>query len=536
MGTFAELKTERPPRSAWAPLSRPLFRSLWIASIVSNVGTWMQNVGGVWLMAELSASPLHVALMQAATSLPVFLVGLLAGALADILDRRRMLIVAQVWMLAAAAALGVLTLLGMTTPSILLLLTFVLGLGAALNAPVWQAIVPEIAGREDLSEAVALSGVGYNIARVIGPAIGGAVVAAAGSSANFFLNALSFLGVILVIHQWKREKVESALPGECVIGAIRAGLRYAQHAPLLQSVLIRAGLFMVFASAIWALLPVVVRDDLNLGSGGYGLLLGCLGGGSLLGAALLPRVSRIMSLDKRLVIASLLLALGCFSLAFVHNIYFLCVMMFISGLGWLTVMVGVNVATQSVVPLWVQARALALYSIVTQGGLALGSTAWGTIATQTSHSVALGAAGIGLSLGIVAAYLWPLARVGNSDLTPSADWDDLNAMGERDPDEGPVMVTVEYIVATNQIELFRDAMNDLRQIRRRDGAIRWELYEDMAIPGRVVELFVVESWAEHLRQHARITKSDRDAERNVRSFHIGNSPPRVSHFIYSSKK
>ncbi len=523
-------------KSAWGPLLQPLFRSLWLASVVSNIGTWMQNVGGVWLMTNLTTSPLLIALMQVATSLPVFLFAMPAGALADIVDRRRMLIIAQVWMLVAALLLGVLTLYGMTTPFLLLGLTFFLGIGNAMNAPVWQAAVPEIASREQLSEAVALNGVGYNIARVIGPSLGGLAVAAMGTAANFFLNALSFLGVIIVIYRWKRQPSESALPAERLIGAVRAGLRYVSHAPVLQAILVRAVGFTLFSSAIWALLPIVVKEDLDMGSEGYGLLLGCLGAGSLFGAMMLPRLTNRFSLDRRLIYASIVFGAATFALAFVHNLLFLCFMMVLAGCSWLVAIVGINVATQSVAPVWVQARALALYALTTQGGLAIGSTTWGVVATHTSHSTALAAAGVGLFLSIAAVFRWPLAKVHSFDLTPSAQWPESMANWKMHPDEGPVLVEIEYLIDPSKVEEFKRAAQLAHQIRRRDGAIRWELYHDVEVAGRYIEIFAVESWGEHLRQHARITRSDRDLLASVDAFHIGDKPPIVTHLIYASTK
>ncbi len=493
----------------------------------------MQNIGAVWLMTNLTDSPFLIALMQVATSLPIFLFALPAGALADIIDRRWMLMVAQLWMLVAALLLGILTVFGMTTPFTLLALTFLLGLGAAMNAPVWQAAVPEIASREELSEAVALNGIGYNIARVVGPSLGGLAVASMGTAANFFLNALSFLGVIVVIYRWKRKPTESALPAERLVGAVRAGLRYVGHAPVLQAILIRALGFVLFASSIWALLPIVVKQDLDMGSEGYGLLLGCLGTGSLIAAVALPRITLRLSLDRRLVYSSLMFAAATFALAWSHNLLFLCFMMMVAGFAWLVAIVGINVATQSVAPVWVQARALALYALVTQGGLAIGSTVWGLLATHATHGFALSTAAVGLILSIGAVFRWPLSKVHSFDLTPSARWPGSMSNWKMHPDEGPVLVTIEYIIDPERASEFKKAAQLAHQIRRRDGAIRWELYHDVEVAGRYLEIFAVESWGEHLRQHARITRSDRDHLALVDAFHIGKERPAVTHMIYA---
>src|SRR6266571_7152464 len=286
-----------PANSAWLPLRQPVFRALWLAALASNVGTWMQDVGGTWLMTSLTTSPILIALVQAATTLPVFLLALVAGALADVVDRRRLLIVTQSWMLLASAALGTLTVLGLAKAWVLLLFTFLVGMGNALNAPAWQAIIPELVGRRDLPAALALNGIAINLARAVGPALGGFVVAAAGPGAAFLLNAVSFLGVVLVLFRWRRAPRQSLLPVETLLGALLAGLRYARHAPDLHAVLVRSSAFIVCGIGLFALLPVLVRFELGCGPTGYGLVLGCFGAGAVAGALLLPRLRRALSFD-----------------------------------------------------------------------------------------------------------------------------------------------------------------------------------------------------------------------------------------------
>src|SRR5437870_12268785 len=294
--------------SAWAPLSHPVFRALWIASLVSNIGTWMQNVGAAWAMTSLSPSPLMVALVQSATSLPVFVVGLPAGAVADIVDRRRLLLVTQTWMLATTALLAVLAFADVMTATMLLALTFALGIGVAMNTPTWQAITGELVPPSELMRAVALNALPINIGRAIGPALGGILVAASGPALVFALNAASFVAVLVVVYRWRREPPRSVLPAERVIGATRAGLRYARHAPALAAVLVRTGLFMLCGSAFWALLPIIARHDLGLDALGYGLLLGAVGLGAVGGAALLPRLRQRLPLDVVIAGASALFA------------------------------------------------------------------------------------------------------------------------------------------------------------------------------------------------------------------------------------
>jgi MFS family permease len=336
--------------SAWSPLQHPFFRALWLASVVSNIGTWMQNVGAAWLMTSLTPSPILVALVQAVTSLPVFFAALPAGALADVVDRRRLLLWTQGWMLVAAAMLGVLTLIGRTSPGALLALTFALGLGAAMNAPAWQAIIQELVPLPELPAAVALNSVGFNLARAVGPALGGLVVATAGTGAVFLLNAASFLGVMVVLSRWQRAPRESELPAEHVLGAMQAGMRYVRYAPALQALLVRAGVFILGGSALWALLPLLAQNQLGLDAGGYGVLLGCLGAGAVAGAVLLPRARQRVSADLLVASATVLFAAVMLTLAFLHHIVLLCAAMGMAGVAWMMLTSTFNVAAQTVVP------------------------------------------------------------------------------------------------------------------------------------------------------------------------------------------
>jgi predicted MFS family arabinose efflux permease len=493
----------------------------------------MQNVGGVWLMTSLTPSPVLVALMQTATSLPVFLVGLPAGALADILDRRRLLLFWQGWMLVVAAALGVLTLTGATTPWVLLTLTFALGLGAAMNAPAWQAIVPELVPRPDLPSAVTLNSVGFNIARAVGPALGGIVVAASGPEAVFLLNAASFVGVMFVLYRWHRSPRQNALPTERTLGAIRAGLRYVQYAPVLKAVLVRTGVFISCGSALWALLPLVARQQLGLDAFGYGVLLGCLGLGAVAGAFVLPRVRRRFSVDLLLISATVMFAIATLAIAYIRNLSLIYMALVAGGIAWIAIMSSLNVAVQTSVPTWVQARSLGIYQLVFQGGVAAGSAIWGLAAERLGNSTTLLVAAIGLFIGLIAAVRYQLKCNDQLNLAPSLHWSEPTVMIDLRPDDGPVLITVEYCIDPERSPEFTKAMHSLSRARRRDGAIRWGLFHDTADPSRYVETFIVESWVEHLRQHERVTVADIADEERVRTFHIGNQPPIVSHLIYA---
>jgi predicted MFS family arabinose efflux permease len=382
--------------SAWAPLREPLFRSLWIAAVVSYTGTWMQNVGAGWLMTELTTSPLIVSLVQAASAIPVFLVVLPAGALADIVDRRRLLLFTQSWMVVAAAALGILTLLGAVNPWMLLVFTFLMGVGAVMNDPAWQAITPDVISPERHASAVALNSAGFNVARAVGPAIGGLVVAAAGAGWSFLLNAASFFGVILFLYTWKQTPRDPR-PRGTVRDAIFEGFRYVRGAPQVRSVLIRTGAFSVGAASLLALLPVVCQPH---GAQGYGFLLTCFGLGALAGAAVLPRLRLQYSVDGLVAGATVVFALMTFLAGQVHIFEWLCLVLFTAGAAWIGILACFNVVAQTMCPSWMRARALSMYLLVLQGGMAIGSAIWGEVASRQGVPEALAWSALAMVLGL----------------------------------------------------------------------------------------------------------------------------------------
>ncbi len=491
----------------------------------------MQNVGAAWHMATLSSSALLVALVQTATYLPVFLLGLPAGAIGDIVDRRKLLLVTQGWMLAAAGALGVLTVTGVTGPGTLLWLTFALGVGSTMNGPAWQAIMPELVPRSELPTAISLNSIGFNLARAIGPALGGLVVAWIGAGGAFLLNALSFVAVLIVLYQWKRAPEHTSRSTERVMEAIWAGIRYVRFAPTMQAVLVRSGCFVISASALWSILPLVAKVELHRESSGFGVLLACLGTGSILGALTMARLRQLFSIEAIVTAATTLFGLVNIALAYLESFSAVAFALLAGGIAWMAVNANLNTAAQTSLPAWVRARALALYLLVFQAAMAVGSVIWGEVATRFGLRTTLLSAGITLCVAAAATMRLRLTGPVELDTTPSMHLPEPALLVERHPDHGPVLVTVEYSIDANNGAQFAEAMEALRRIRRRDGAIRWGLFEDAAIPGRYIETFVVESWAEHLRQHERMTVSDREIETQAWAFHLPADPPRVTHWI-----
>src|SRR5262245_51176298 len=387
----SNIKSETSP---WSPLRQVVFRSIWTAAVVSNIGTWMQSVGTAWLMTSLTPSPLLVALMQTATSLPVFLLGIPAGVLADLVDRRKLLLLTETYLLLMALVIGLLTLEGYMSAWSLLLLAFLMGLGSALDAPAWQAIIPDLVERKDLPAAVSLNATGFNVARAIGPAIGGLVVAAAGPAAVFLLNSISFLFVLIAIYRWRRTPAERETPPEDMLGAAVAGMRYVRHAPALQAVFVRIGAFAIGASALWALLPAVARHELKLEATGYGILLGSLGFGAVGSALFLSRFQKLLPVDRLTGVATLIFAGAVLALAYIHFVPLLVVCLLAGGMAWLTMMSSLSTAATTACPAWVRARALSIYLLVFFAALAGGSFGWGVLAEQFGNRTALSIAAL----------------------------------------------------------------------------------------------------------------------------------------------
>jgi len=491
----------------------------------------MHEVGAGWLMTSLSSSPSIVALVSAAGTFPVMLLALPAGAIADILDRRRLLIAAQGYFIVVIGALALLAALGIMTPWLLLAFTFAVGVGTALTMPAWSAIVPELVPADELPAAIALNSIGINISRAIGPAIAGVLVAAVGPWLVFALDALSCLGILAVLLRWRREPRKSELPAERFFSAIRVGLRFITHTRALQAVLIRGAAFFLFASATWSLFPLVVRQELGRGPEAYGVLLACIGVGAVAGAMLLPRVREKVSRNVQVAGATVLYALAALTLAHVPNLGLLAVAMLMTGVAWIAILAALQVSAQLTLPDWVRARGLAAYVIVFMGGMAFGSVLWGQIATAIGIPAALTAAAAGMVIAIGLTWRFRLIDGHAPDFSPAMEWPTPLIAETPEPDSGPVMVTIEYVVDPATRAEFVAAMRDVREMRRRNGAFFWALFHDAAEPTRYLESFMDESWTEHLRQHERASVVDRDVQRRANRFLAAGQSTKSTHWL-----
>jgi MFS family permease len=504
---------------------------MWTATVVANIGTWMYNAASGWLMTSLDPDPLIVSLVQVATTLPVFLLALPAGALADVVDRRKFLLVLEVAVTAFSALFAAFVSLDLITPATLLLFAFVIGASGALSAPAWQAIVPQLVPKQDLAPAISANSVGFNISRAIGPALGGAVIAGFGIAAPFWLNAISNLGVLGALWWWRSPQASGPrLPAERVRNAIVTGLRYARHNQHLRATLMRAIGFFLFGSAYWALLPLVARSQVAGGPQLYGILLGAIGAGAVGGAFALPKLKSQLGAD-RLVAAGTFgtaLALALFGLA--RDVATALLASFIAGASWITVLATLNVSVQVALPEWVRGRGLALYMTVFFGALSLGSVIWGKVAGLAGLPAAHFAAAAAALAVIPLTWRWKLQTGAELDLTPSMHWPVPVTTREIEHDRGPVLVTVEYRIEPIDRVAFLAALDQLCRERHRDGAYRWRVFEDPAEEGRFLETFLVESWLEHLRQHQRVTHADRLLQDEIARFQIGGAP-KVTHWI-----
>jgi MFS family permease len=517
--------------SAWSPFRHAAFAVMWTGTVVANIGSWMYSAASGWLMTDLNPDPFVVSMVQVATTLPMFLFAVPAGALADIIDRRKLLIAVEIATTVISAVFAAIVSFGAATVGNLLLFTFLMGAAAALTAPAWQAIVPQLVPRQDLNAAVAANSVGINVSRAVGPALGGVMVARIGIAAPFWFTAVSNLAIIAALVWWHPpQKRWQQLPVERFGSAVRVGFRYARNNPHLRSTLVRAAAFFLFASAYWALLPLVARNQIAGGPDLYGYLLGAIGASAVGGAFALPWLKARLG-PNRLVAAGTLgtsIAMVLFALA--REPVTALAGSIVAGASWIAVLATLNVSAQVALPDWVRGRGLAIFVTVFFGCLSLGSAIWGQVAGVVGLPAAHGLAVIGALVAIPLTWRWKLQTSAGLDLAPSTHWPAPVPSHDIQADRGPVLVMVEYRIRLEDRVPFLEAIAKLADERRRDGAFDWGIFEDIAHEGRFVETFMLDSWLEHLRQHDRVTRADRELQDLVNRFQIDGAP-QVTHLI-----
>lgn len=526
--------------SALSPFKHATFTIMWVAALISNIGTWMHSVGASWLMITLSSTPLIIALVQTATTLPIFLFALPAGALADIFNRRKLLLLTNGFMFVTALVFAVLVWMEMVTTELLLLFTFLLGTGAAFMAPAWQAVIPRMVPNEDLPQAVALGGISINLSRAIGPALAGILIGAYGMILPFAANAVSFIIIIAALLYWKYQTpiASHTLPSERVISAMKAGIRYAWHSQPLRHTMWHVLGYMFFANAAWGLLPIISKNQFSTDASFFGLLMGAIGIGAIIGALFLPRLKSKLNANQLIAVGSIITAFMTCYFAFGSSPILGVIAGLIFGVGWILVLTTVNLSAQQALPDWVRARGLAVFLMVFFGSMSLGATFWGWIANVTSIMHALLAAGIGAVIFAVLSYRFKLQQGQHLDFTPSLHWPEPVVHERTVYKTGPVIIQIRYNITDKDRNDFLHAIYQLKTARQRHGAYRWGVYEDTEHDGSFIEHFVEESWVEHMRHHERVAHADKTLQDKVLGFHQGVDLPEVRHFIaaYPSEK
>jgi len=514
--------------SSFGPLEHPVFRMLWLTWLAANTTMWMNDVAAAWLMTSLAPSPLWVALVQSASTLPVFLLGLPSGALADILDRRRYFMLTQFWVAGIAIVLCVTILMDWMNAPLLLALTFANGVGLAMRWPVFAAIIPEVVPRPQLPQALALNGVAMNGSRIIGPLVAGAIIAGAGSAWVFVLNAVLSVAAGFIIMRWRREHKESPLGRERLASAMRVGVQYVWQSQPMRGILLRISLFFLHSTAQLALLPLVARGLPGGAAGTFTVLLASMGAGAVLAALTMPRIRAWLPSQQRLIAGTVLQALGSVVVAFAPNIYVAVPAMFISGMAWITVANSLTVSAQMVLPDWVRARGMSIYQMALMGSTAAGAALWGQVANLTNIRESLAIAAASSVVLMLLAMRLMADRGIEEDLTPS---NAFKAPQAPAPGEGRIQVNIEYIIDPARAADFLALMQDSRRSRMRQGALDWQLLHDLYQPGRYVEQITDESWTEHLRRFDRVTAADVSLRDRKLAFHLGEEPPKVTRLL-----
>jgi MFS family permease len=517
--------------SAWAPLRQRAFRWLWIGVLVSWIGVWMQTVGAQWLLVDAPNAAALVSLVQAMNTLPIMLLALPGGVLADTFDRRWLLLSVQGYLFVVGILLAILTALGQMPPALLLLFTFALGAGGAVQLPTWQSMLPELVPRTQLRAAARLDLVGVNLARSVGPALAGVVIAHLGGVPMVFaLNAASVVLFAVALLLWRRPRPESDTPRERFVPALRAGGRYIWHEPVMRRIMLRILMFVVPGMALWALLPLIATQRLHLGADGFGALFGALGAGAIVGAVVLAPVRARLSTNGMLTTAGVLYAAALAAIMLVPNFATALVTLVLGGLAWMAVTSTLVAELQLFLPTWVRARGLAVYTVTFTGSMTVGALLWGLVAEGIGLQAAMLISAVVVLAGSLVGLMWRLRETSHLDPKSTIYWPEARLAFEPEPDAGPVVVTVEYTVAAEQEAAYLEAMEHLRRSRRRTGASRWELYRDGEQPDHFTEIFTVPSWEEHERQHeGRLTQADKTVEDAALAF--SDPPAQAKHLL-----
>ncbi len=518
--------------SPWAPLRNPLFRALWLATLFSNLGTWIHEVSGSWMMTELRGDPWMQSMVQVATTTPMFLLALPGGALADVVDRRKYLLTTQFWMMATAAVMAAVALTGRMGPLGLLWGTAVLAIGTALNSPAWHSVLPSVVSRHNLPAAVTLNGLAISLARAMGPVVAGTMLIFLAPGWGFVFNAFSFGGVLLVLYRWKPKQFRQRVRAERFFSALRVGLQHVKHSPRLRNVLLRTSLFVFGSSGVWALLPLLVRQSYALNANHYGALVGLFGiGAALTSTTVLPRWRERYAVNHLIDCNWIGFALIMAGLSGARYTWMPFVLMPVGGCFWIVILSCFHYSVQSLAPAWVRARAMSVYLLCYFAAAAGGSAMWGALATHLGLRHGLFVAGVTLGVFCLSSLVAPVRSGEDLNLHPSHHWPDPDVKLEIDPQQGPVLVTVEYTVPPEHALEFRQRMEPIKRQRLQNGVLRWGLFVDLENPNLFREVYLEQDWESHLRQHERVTADEQEVAMKAYCLHAGEEMPKVTHLL-----
>jgi MFS family permease len=524
--------TSAASHSLWSPLRIRAFRGLWVSSAVYFIGNAMQSMAASWLMVELTGSSFLAALVQTAVFLPMFLLSLPSGVLADTTDRRRLILAALAVQAVTVIVLAILLLAGLAGPGMLLFFTFIAGCCTALFSPAWNSTVADTVPREDMPQAITAMSIAWNTARAVGPALAGVVFAVLGAGWVFALAVASSLVMMQAIRVWPpTPHPQSRLPAERLWGGTLSGLRFARHSKIVLAQLLRTMAYSGSGSALWALLPVIGQRQLGLGAAGFGLLMACLGTGAVAAGLVLGKVRAKMGLEALVAVCCIVFGAVMAIAALVRIPIVVYAALVLGGAAWMAVMSTFNTATQTSAPPWVRSRAAALHTLSALGSFAIGSAFWGAVSGLAGLPVTLSVAAVTMLAGLLLAKPFPLRMGEQLEVTPGTPWEELFIVAEPNPEDGPVAVEIAYRIRAGESQAFLDAVTQLRAPRRRDGATFWRIYRDLADSSRFVERFIVTSWADYLHQRARATMADQELEAQVRSFLAPGESVTMQHYI-----
>ena len=514
-----------------APLRHKVFRTLWLTWLTASICMWMNDVAAAWTMTSLTSSATLIALVQTASSLPVLLLGVPSGALADIVNRKHYFVFAQIWLASNATLLMLTLIFGILNPYLLLFLTFTNGIGLAMRWPIFAAIVPEIVPRESLSSALALNAIAMNTSRIVGPLTAGAIIALAGSTYVFALNMILCVITTVVVMRWKYQSYVSTLPGERFVGAMRVGMQYAWQSNRMRNIIFRAFLFFFQSTGLIALLPVIAKTHFEGDAHTFTLLLACLGLGAIIAGSQLPLLRKYVKSTDLISYGLFVLAFTSVGVVLAPNIWLASLLMLISGAAWISIANSLTTSAQLTLPGWVRARGMSIYQMGLMGGSAAGAAVWGKLAEEFDVVISIILSSI---FGLIVLFFLRKFRIDShplEDFTPVCPIERPDPIAEVELEAGPIAISIEYQTSPERIEEFKKMMVKTRKSRLKQGALSWSLFEDAEYQGRFVEEYIFETWADYLRRFDRFTTEDLNMQEERHRFHILEQPPKITRRI-----